>query len=291
MPQTVPPSQTPPPGGQTLPPRPTGALTHAGRVRRANEDGVFAAPARGLWAVADGMGGHLGGAEAAAEVTGALEDLAAALPRGTGLGPALDAMAAAIGEAGGRIAARAAAIPGAVIGATVVALAIRGTEWGCLWAGDSRAYRLRGGRLDQLTRDHSEANELLDAGVISAEEARTWPRANVVTRAVGVAAEVALDRATGRLAEAFLPVLDAAEAAYLRHPDEIGPLLNQMLAELKKLGLEHLDLENQPFDPEVAEAVAHEPGGGGEPVVAEVLRSGYTWKGRVLRAAMVKTKD
>jgi molecular chaperone GrpE len=99
------------------------------------------------------------------------------------------------------------------------------------------------------------------------------------------------DRASGRLAEALLPVLDAAEAAYLRHPDEIGPLLNQMLGELKKHGLETLDLENQPFDPEYAEAVAHEPGEGGEPMVSEVLRSGYTWKGKVLRAAMVKTKD
>ena len=99
------------------------------------------------------------------------------------------------------------------------------------------------------------------------------------------------DRASGRLAEALLPVLDAAEAAYLRHPEEIGPLLNQMLVELKKHGLETLDLEDKPFDPEVAEAVAHEPGDGGEPIVAEVLRSGYTWKGKVLRAAMVKTKD
>jgi molecular chaperone GrpE len=99
------------------------------------------------------------------------------------------------------------------------------------------------------------------------------------------------DRASGRLAEALLPVLDAAEAAFVRHPDEIGPLLNQMLVELKKHGLETLDLQDQPFDPELAEAVAHEPGGGGEPIVAEVLRSGYTWKGKVLRAAMVKTKD
>ncbi len=99
------------------------------------------------------------------------------------------------------------------------------------------------------------------------------------------------DRASGRLAEALLPVLDAAEAAFVRHPDEVGPLLNQMLVELKKHGLETLDLENQPFDPELAEAVAHETGDGGEPIVAEVLRSGYTWKGRVLRAAMVKTKD
>jgi molecular chaperone GrpE len=99
------------------------------------------------------------------------------------------------------------------------------------------------------------------------------------------------DRASGRLAEALLPVLDAAEAAFIRHPDEVGPLLNQMLVELKKHGLETLDLENQPFDPELAEAVAHEPGEGGEPIVAEVLRSGYTWKGKVLRPAMVRTKD
>lgn len=99
------------------------------------------------------------------------------------------------------------------------------------------------------------------------------------------------DRASGRLAEALLPVLDAAEAAFVRHPDEVGPLLNQMLVELKKHGLEAMDLESQPFDPELAEAVAHEPGDGGEPIVAEVLRTGFTWKGKVLRAAMVKTKD
>lgn len=104
-------------------------------------------------------------------------------------------------------------------------------------------------------------------------------------------AQADADRATGRLAEAMLPVLDAAEAAFLRHPEEVGPLLNQMLVELKKHGLETLDLEGQPFDPEVAEAVAHEAGDGGEPVVAEVLRSGYRWKDKTLRAAMVKTKD
>ncbi len=99
------------------------------------------------------------------------------------------------------------------------------------------------------------------------------------------------ERASGRLAEALLPVLDAAEAAYVNHPDEVGPLLNQMLTELKRQGLETLDLDGQPFDPEVAEAVVHEPAGGGEPIVAEVLRSGYRWKGRTLRAAMVKTTD
>ena len=100
-----------------------------------------------------------------------------------------------------------------------------------------------------------------------------------------------VDRATGRMAEAFLPVIDAAEAAYVRHPDEVGPLLNLLLVELKKLGLESLDIAGQPFDPEVAEAVAHEAGDGGEIVVAEVLRSGFRWKGRTLRPAMVRTRD
>ncbi len=100
-----------------------------------------------------------------------------------------------------------------------------------------------------------------------------------------------VDRATGRLAEALLPVLDAAEAAYLRHPEEVGPLLNAMLTELKKHGLEALDLEGQPFDPAVAEAVTHEPLDGGDVMVSEVMRSGYRWKGRTLRPAMVRTRD
>jgi molecular chaperone GrpE len=99
------------------------------------------------------------------------------------------------------------------------------------------------------------------------------------------------DRAASRMAEAMLPVLDAAEAAFVRHPEEIGPLLNVMLAELRRHGLETLDLDGKPFDPTVAEAVAHEAGEGGEVVVAEVLRSGYRWNGRTLRPAMVRTRD
>jgi molecular chaperone GrpE len=99
------------------------------------------------------------------------------------------------------------------------------------------------------------------------------------------------DRSAARLAEALLPVLDATEAAYLRHPDEVGPLLDVMLTELRRQGLEMLHVQDQPFDPNVAEAVAHEPGEGGEVVVAEVLRSGYAWNGRTLRPAMVRTRD
>ena len=100
----------------------------------------------------------------------------------------------------------------------------------------------------------------------------------------------AVERGTGRLAEALLPVLDACEAAFVQHPAEIEPLFNLLLSELRKLGLESLNLQDQPFDPAVADAVIHEPGDSGEPVVSEVLRSGYLWKGRVLRPAMVKVR-
>jgi molecular chaperone GrpE len=110
-------------------------------------------------------------------------------------------------------------------------------------------------------------------------------------KAVAVRQAAEIERATGSLAEALLPVLDAAESAYVGHPDEVGPLLNLLLAELKKRGLESIDLLDQPFDPNLADAVAHEAGDGGEVVVAEVLRSGYTWNGRTLRPAMVRTRD
>jgi len=100
-----------------------------------------------------------------------------------------------------------------------------------------------------------------------------------------------VERATGRLAEALLPVLDACEAAYVAHPAEVEPLFNLLLVELRKQGLESLDLAGKPFDPALAEAVLHEEGDGtGETVVLDVLRSGYQWKGRVLRPAMVKVK-
>jgi molecular chaperone GrpE len=99
-------------------------------------------------------------------------------------------------------------------------------------------------------------------------------------------------RATGKMAEALLPVLDACEAAFLQHPAEVEPIFNLLLVQLKKQGLETMNLHEQPFDPNLAEAVLHEEGDGATdgPIVSEVLRSGYTWNGRVLRAAMVKVR-
>ena len=99
-----------------------------------------------------------------------------------------------------------------------------------------------------------------------------------------------VDRATGRIADALLPVLDACEAAFTHGADGVEPIWSALIGALSKQGLVAMDLLDKPFDPELAEAVVHEEGDGGEPVVVEVLRTGYQWKGRVLRAAMVKVR-
>ena len=102
-----------------------------------------------------------------------------------------------------------------------------------------------------------------------------------------------VDRATGRLIESLLPVLDACEAAFAHGVEGVEPIWSALLSALQKQGLVALDLQGKPFDPGVAEAVVHEPGDDDEvdhPVVSETMRTGYTWQGRVLRPAMVKVK-
>ena len=99
------------------------------------------------------------------------------------------------------------------------------------------------------------------------------------------------ERANESLVLKLLPVLDTADLA-LAHAagDEVVQLRGSLLDVLGKAGLERIAPEGEPFDPNVADAVAHEPGDGGEQEVVEVLRAGYRWNGRVLRPAMVKVR-
>ena len=107
-----------------------------------------------------------------------------------------------------------------------------------------------------------------------------------------VSAQVAdeVDRTSGKIIGSLLGVLDACEAAMGHGIDGVEPVWSALLGALQKQGLEVLDLHGKVFDPSVAEAVLHEEGDGTEPTVTEVLRTGYRWKGRVLRAAMVKVQ-
>ena len=100
------------------------------------------------------------------------------------------------------------------------------------------------------------------------------------------------DRATGKLAESLLTVLDACEAAFAHGVEGVEPIWSQLMGVLQKQGLEAMDLVEKPFDPIHAEAVLHEPApdDASGPIVSEVLRTGYQWKGKVLRPAMVKVR-
>ncbi len=100
-----------------------------------------------------------------------------------------------------------------------------------------------------------------------------------------------IERALGSLVERLLPVLDACDAALAHGAAEVEPIVGALLGALEKEGLTRIDPIGEPFDPTVAEAVVHEPGTGGDHTVAEVMRKGYLWRGRVLRPAMVKVTD
>jgi len=173
------------------------AVTHPGTVRGHNEDMFVNRPDLGLWAVADGAGGHQAGEVASDMIAGALGSIPGTLgpeetvlqvrQRMTETHAALQERAARQGD-------------GAIIASTVVVLVVRQGHFGCLWAGDSRAYLLRNDIFRQLTRDHSLVQELVDAGHLNAQEAERHPRANVITRAVGAAGgKLELDMVTGRV--------------------------------------------------------------------------------------------
>jgi serine/threonine protein phosphatase PrpC len=171
----------------------TGAACHVGKVRALNEDRWLARPAIGLWVVADGMGGLGGGDVASAAVVGALGELE---PPSSGR-EFLREFESRIARVNGDLRALAAERSQSVIGTTLAAVLIFGPHFACIWCGDSRVYRLRAGNFAQLSRDHSEVQELIDRGVLDKAEARAWPRRNVLTRALGANDVAALEIVDG----------------------------------------------------------------------------------------------
>ena len=171
------------------------AATHAGTVRTHNEDSFVDRPDLGLWAVADGAGGHQAGDVASRITTDALK----AVPSGLGATALLAEVRLRLAQVHNVLLAEAARRGGhTMLVSTIVVLLARDDYFACLWAGDSRAYLLRDGRFRQLTRDHSLVQELFDAGAISASEAAHHPSANIITHAIGADA-LELDKVTDRL--------------------------------------------------------------------------------------------
>ncbi len=174
-------------------------ISHVGQVRRVNEDAWLARPEAGLYAVADGMGGHQKGDVASRMVVDALAGLPPA-PDARTMRESVEAALAAVNlslrPADGRV----------VSGSTVVVLLLCGRHFAVLWAGDSRLYRAGPDGFVQVTRDHSLAQELVDSGELAQEGARGHPMSNRITRAVGAAEDLLLDGTQGELkpGDAFL---------------------------------------------------------------------------------------
>ncbi|HAL66347.1 PP2C family serine/threonine-protein phosphatase [Pseudomonas sp. DE0010] len=158
------------------------SYSHVGMVRKINEDACLELTWDGLWAVADGMGGHAAGDYVSSLAVDSLRQL----PLIDGLEEFTQALRDTLARVNRAVREQTLRQGVAMMGSTVVVLAARGDRAVGLWAGDSRLYRLRGGRIERLSHDHSYVQELQDSGLLNEAEARMHPRGNIVTRAIGV---------------------------------------------------------------------------------------------------------
>jgi type VI secretion system protein ImpM len=157
------------------------SASDVGRVRPINQDSLLERTEVGLWAVADGLGGHSHGEVASRMVCDALADF---VPE-SGFEQMIEDAVARLHQVNDHLVRAAARSHNAVLsGSTVAALMARGTRCAVLWAGDSRVYRMRSGRLEQLTRDHS---------LVAESEGLTSAPSNIVTRAIGGEATLTVD--------------------------------------------------------------------------------------------------
>jgi len=166
--------------------------SHPGRVREVNEDACLEQPERGLWAVADGMGGHALGEFASRLAIRSLMDL----PAPESLERYVIAAQERLQQANRRLRAEAARRDVPVIGTTIAALLASQRHCACLWAGDSRIYLYRAGRLRQLTRDHSQLEAVLSRHAARSDVTLDRPPANLITRALGGADTLEVDANT-----------------------------------------------------------------------------------------------
>ncbi|WP_434607392.1 PP2C family protein-serine/threonine phosphatase [Pseudomonas sp. R1-7] len=168
------------------------ARTDIGKVRQRNEDAFLECPKRGLWAVADGMGGHSGGDIASQLIVANLADL----PLYGNFDAHLNAVRQCLRWTNRRLSQELtvnAANPLGIMGSTVVALLLEGRRAACVWAGDSRCYLWRRQRLYQLSRDHSLRQQWVVEGRLSLDQANAHPAAKALTRAIGASKELNLE--------------------------------------------------------------------------------------------------
>lgn len=216
------------------------ARTDVGVVREVNEDSILAKPEIGLWAVADGMGGHMVGDIASSKIVAALDEVA---PQAM-LSDYVDAVEDALLDVNEKMLEYAQIMFDAgTMGSTLVALVIKERVGACLWVGDSRLYRFRNQQLQQISRDHSQVEEMIEMGLLTKEAAEDYPHKNVITRAVGVEDSLYVDISlfTTQIGDIFLLCSDGLynsvsnedllEAFAIRDPESmVTQLVNKSIA-------------------------------------------------------------
>lgn len=168
------------------------ARTDVGKVRTRNEDAFLDCPQRGLWVVADGMGGHQCGDIASQLIVTHLADL----PQAASFDERVIAVRQCLHWLNRRMSHELTVSPARkdkIMGSTVVALLIDGKRGACVWAGDSRCYLLRNNHLHQLTRDHSVFEQLINEQKMSPAQARRQLNSQALTRAIGASDQLQLE--------------------------------------------------------------------------------------------------
>ncbi len=203
------------------------ARTDVGVVRSGNEDTYLMEADRGLFVVADGMGGHAAG-EVASEMASRLITEGFRPVRGMSDDELMAQMIAAIRSANTAIFERTLQEHDKRgMGTTVTTLSLLPRRYLIGQVGDSRAYLLRGNTLTQITKDHSYVQEQVDAGRLTPDEARVHPYANVITRCVGSNGDVVPDLYFGTLEAGDLLLLASDGLTGMMEDDDLQGLLEE----------------------------------------------------------------
>jgi serine/threonine protein phosphatase PrpC len=218
------------------------AATHVGHVRQINEDAYCARPEIGLWAVADGLGGHSSGDVASQMVVAGL----ARLKPQPQLSLMVDFIEHSLLESNARLMTLAGDTQ--TIGSTVIALTVLGNYAAYLWVGDSRLYRYRDSELCQLSTDHSQVERYIEQGLLRRADAAAHPQGHLLTRAIGARHElcVDLDLCPLQAGDRFLLCSDGLDKHVT--PAEIAVLLGQGEATAVTAALLALTLERGAAD-------------------------------------------
>jgi len=220
--------------------------TDVGVVRSGNEDSFLLDCAKGLFIVADGMGGHAAG-EVASEMAVQIVAKELGSLRGLSDGEAAAKMRSAIRKANAAIFDRTLAEHDKRgMGTTTTVMVLFSRRYLIGQVGDSRAYLLREGNLLQLTKDHSYVQEQVDAGLLTPEQARTHPYSNVITRCVGANEDVAPDVYFGNLETGDVVLLASDGLTGMLEDEQIATIMgaeenpegavNKMIADANRRG-------------------------------------------------------